>query len=138
MASPMAKGILMDDLSFPLYLIEGDDIMIFSSIGDMQMQLEPSLLKFDEMAYDAKGRRLKIEADKKGISVLPLEKDPMYVAKLEAALRKYLIAMKETLAEDKSCDLKCLVQLSLKYTCKVTMKDYIASLLNKLLRKRKK
>lgn len=135
MAPPMAKGVLMNNLSFPIYLIEGDDVMIFSSIGDIQMQLEPILIGGDEIAYDAKGRLVKIETDGRHITVLPAEEEPMHAAELEDSLRNYLIAMKEPMAREMTCDLQCLVQLSLKYKCKVTLKEDITSLRNKLFGK---
>lgn len=136
MASPMGKGLLMNEQLFPIYLIEGDDIMIFSSIRDVQMQLEPVFISGEEPVYDAKGRLIKIETDGRHINLLPIEKEPLHAAELEASLRKYLIAMREPMAKEAVCDLQCLVQLSLKYTCKITLKEYIASLWNRLLWKK--
>ena len=131
----MAKGLLMNDLLFPIYLIEDEDVMIFPSIRDVQMQLEPNLIRGDEIAYDAKGRRLKIETDRRQVKVSVTEEDPMHAAELEASLRSYLIAMKEPLAKEARCNLPCLVNLSIKYISRThTVRDLVMNLWDKIIK----
>lgn len=127
----------MSEIIFPIFVIEGEDIAIFPSLRDLQIQLEPIDIKNNVyISYDAKGRLLKIETDGKHITVLTTEKKPMHVSDLEISLRKYLIAMKEPMAKEIACDLPCMVNLSVKYAYKShSLRENIINLWHKLLSK---
>lgn len=126
----------MSKIILPIFVIEGEDVIIFNSLEDVQSQLEPIDVRNNIfISYDAEGKLVKIETDGRYINVKLVEEEPMHVAELEALLRNYLIAMKEPEAEEATCDLQCLVQLSLKYACKTTFREYIRSLRDKLLGK---
>ncbi len=130
----MGKRILMNTITLPIFVVEGNDVMIFPSIEDIQIQLEPIHIKDNiHISYDAEGRLLKLVTDGRDINILPAEEDPSHAAELEGLLRNYLIAINEPMAKEITCDLSCLVNLSKKYVSKVySLREMIINLWNKL------
>lgn len=129
----MGKGILMNKLALPVYLIEGKDIIIYSSVSDLQGHLEPIDIRDNNYScYDSEGRLLKLETDGRYIKLLVTEEEPKHTDKLEASLREYLIGMKESTAEEMNCDLPCLVNLSMKYVCIPGLKGIFRKLWRRL------
>jgi hypothetical protein len=116
MASSVAKGILMSNLMSPFFVFDGNDLVVLATLKGIQLELEAIDVKhgiYD--AFDAQGRRLRLETDGKNIKISLGEEGAVHANELETRLRKYLIAMKEERASDLTCDLNCLVEISKKY-----------------------
>ncbi len=106
----------MDKLTPPFFVIEGRDIMVFTSLKDIQFQLEPiDVGKGVYVAYDAHGRLLRLETDGRHVSVFLVEEEPRHADELETSLREFLKSMNEPKAGDSTCDLPCLVEASRKF-----------------------
>ena len=126
-------------IKLPVIVVDkkGVDIGIYKEIKDVEQHLEAIHVKNDEyIAYDAEGRLLKLETDGRYIKVLATEEDPMHAAELEASLREYLIAVKDPLAKELTCDLPCLVNLATKYASVYSsLREIVNNLWHKLIKK---
>ena len=107
-------GILMDSVTPPFFIVDGEDVAVFASLRDVELFLEPKYLSV-EFVYDAKGRLIRLESNGNSINTSLLEDEPDHSKELETALRDYLSAMKEPIAGDPTRDLDCLVDASRKF-----------------------
>jgi hypothetical protein len=115
----VGKGILMNTLTPPIFVIDGHDVGVFASIEDVQIQLEAIDVRNNEyMAFDAEGRPLELVARGKRVRVAPRQGHPSHRRELETALRDFLMQMKEPVAQDQACDLPCLVEACQKFVHK--------------------
>lgn len=106
----------MDKPMSPIFVVEDLDIGIFNSVEDTELQLEPiDVKKGSYKAYDAKGRLLKLETDRKRVKISLAEIQPSHAGDFEAAIREFLKAMNETKAYDRESDLPSLVEACQKY-----------------------
>jgi len=97
----------------PIFLIEGQDVGIFASLRDAEIQLEPpDVLDESNKGYDALGRRLRIETDGYATRITVSEDEPSESEQLAEGLRAYLKHVGEERAGDPACDLTCLVELA--------------------------
>lgn len=130
----------MENPTPPIFAIEGNDVAIYESVQDLQSHLEPDFIA-ENVAYDAQGRLLRLEADRERVSVFLAEHEPTHAAELEAALREFLKWMKEPMADDPACDLPCLVQACRKFAHSVSFpsaKEVLLRLCHHLIRKFRK
>ena len=114
----------------PIFVIEGDDVIVFESF---EVDLEPLDIRDGGMvAYDAEGRLLRLEINRGAVTVSVTEENPTHAAELEFALRKFLKATGEAVADDAECDLKCLVNASRKFITGSALSDLLKRVAHKI------
>jgi hypothetical protein len=100
----------MPGLVTPVFIVEGDDVGIYTALQHAQNAIEPPDVEASRYtAYDARGRLLRIETDGRLTFISLAEEAPSSPKALEAKLRRYLSYRGEHLAADPNCDLPCLV-----------------------------
>ena len=125
----------MNNITFPIYLIDDNDILIFRTLGNFQIYLEPSLIKGNEVIYDSKGNLLKLDLDIDPTKLSIIDTSLERIKEFEQLLRTYLVLKNELLAFDKErTDLPSLINLSLKHTVKLSVSDYLKDWWEKLFR----
>jgi len=103
----------------PIFVIEGDDIGVFSSIKDMELQLEVDDVRAGlYTVYDADGRLISLTKDGNRIIGEIVEGEPAHVNILANSLRKFLIYMGDIKEDDKIYNLSFLVGVCNKYVYK--------------------
>jgi hypothetical protein len=103
------------NMTFPIIIIEGQDVGIFSSIKDAQNQLEVVDVGHGAYtAYDAEGRLLQLSTKNNRVVISVAEKEPMHAEILKSALRVYLKEKSRLTDDDLSDDLPFLVENCLK------------------------
>jgi len=126
----MGERILMSGAVPPIFVIEGDDIIVFESF---EVDLEPLDIQDGGMvAYDAEGRLLRLEINRGAVTVSVTEEKPTHATELEFALRNFLRASGESLADDPECDLKCLVSVSRKFITGSSLNDLLKTASQKI------
>jgi len=116
MASTMGEGILKQNPRPPIFIIDGEDVGIFSSLDDALLQLEAiDVLHGEYTAYDADGNLLELSVDGERIVAKLPQSEPCRAEQLSTALRQFLDHMGVTRATDPACDLSCLVEESKKF-----------------------
>jgi hypothetical protein len=116
MASTMGKGPLKRQPKPPIFAVDGLDVAVYATTQDAFLHLEPSDVEDgSERIYDAEGRLVLIETDGTKITGGSCADEPSHADELTLALRGFLAMMNEPQADDPTCDLPCLVELSLKY-----------------------
>ena len=81
----------MAALSFPLFIAEGDDVLVVLSSGDVATALEELDIRTTVFeAFDAAGRRLSVNWVAGKTAVVPLEDEPSDVNDLARLLRIFL------------------------------------------------
>ncbi len=111
MASPMAERFLMTQPAFPIFLFDGFDLSVASTLKQLQADLEPVDAQsgvFD--TYDSEGRRVSLGTVKGRISAEVDPTQPVAVRDFEERLRKFLKGKRHPAAADQSCDLPCLIK----------------------------
>ena len=94
----------------PIFVIEGLDVSVYSSVDDAQRSLEPWWIKEDRGdVYDAEGRLMQGEAGRIRVTLSLSEEYPAHAEELENALRAYLRAIGSPAGNDQECKLLCLV-----------------------------
>jgi hypothetical protein len=103
-----------------IFLIDGLDVSAYASLEDVAFDIEPVDAKdHDFLICDAEGRLVQLSTDRGYVTASLVEAEPTHAGDLETALRKFLGAMREPLADDPTCDLVCLVETCRKFV-KVT------------------
>ena len=105
----------MTEITLPIFVVEGKDIMVLKSITDLRRHIE--IVDIENNVYttfDARGRSLKLDVEKGKIILVPCESTPMHAEQLETILSKYLRAIGDPEARDE-CNLGKLVRISLKH-----------------------
>lgn len=75
----------------PIFVIEGDDVGIFATLGDAQLQLEPEDVRTTEYhAYDSAGVTLRVAATAAGVFISADEAPPDGKVALAKALTTFL------------------------------------------------
>jgi len=99
-----------------VFIIEGEDVGIYSVVEDAQAAMEPPDVEAKRYAaYDAQGRLLRIETDGHR-TLISLAEDFLSTPDiLEEKLSRYLSYRGEALAADPNCDLTCLVNAARSY-----------------------
>lgn len=111
MAPSVAERILMNNLKLPVFVIEGGDVSVYTSVKDAEIDIEPIDVKTGGLtAYDAEGRLLELETNHWRVSIALAENEPGHADELEAALREFLVAVNDPKAAEPECDLPCLVE----------------------------
>ena len=130
MASSVAERILMSSAVPPIFVIEGEDVIVYASV---EVDLEPIDVKAGGLvAYDAEGRLLRLEANRWEVTVSVAEEKPTHAVELEFTLRKFLKATDDPLADDPACDLKCLVNACRKFITSPDLSDLLKKALHKI------
>ena len=123
----------MNNIISPIYLIDGNDIIIFRSLKDFQIYLEPNLVKGDEIVYDSKGQLLRLILKNDTINLSIIDTSLERIKEFEQLLRTYLVLKNKSLASDtERTDLPSLINLSLKHTVKLSVGDYLKDWWGKL------
>jgi hypothetical protein len=107
-------GAGTDEPIAPIFLVEGDDVIILDSLVDAQNFVEPQDVDVG-IAHDARGRRLQVTTDGTSTFISLAESEPSRPAELEAVLRRYLKWLGDPAASMPGCDLSCLVEASRRY-----------------------
>jgi len=103
-------------LKLPVFIVEGNDLSVYSTLERAQNQLEPhDVLNLVYEGYDAEGRLLSLKVDKRRVVISLAEENPTHAKTLENAIRNYLRATNNPLGDDESCDLNCLVTACIKF-----------------------
>lgn len=113
----------------PIFVIEGDDVIVYESV---EVDLEPFDVQPGLVAYDAEGRLLRLEINRGQVIVSVAEEKPTHATDLEFALRNFLKATGEPLADDAACDLKCLVNASRKFITSSSLSDLLKNASHKI------
>ena len=98
----------------PFFLVDGLDVGVFASLRDVELFLEPAYLH-ETVVYDAKGRLIRPESNGNRINASLLEDESEHARELETALRDFLIAIREPVGGDPTCNLDCLVEACRKF-----------------------
>ena len=104
-------------IELPIFIVEGNDVGIYKTLEKAINHLEPIDVKnkiYD--GYDASGRKLKIDVLNNRIVVTLAEEKPTHAKVLETILRNYLRSMDALSNDEKSSDLKALVNKCIKYS----------------------
>lgn len=114
MAPALGEGLVSERFIVPpLFIVEGQDLGIFSSVEDAQDHLEPpDIAGGAYVGYDGRGRRLEIETDGRHTSISLAEFQPSSAEELEARLRHFLTYAGEDRAKNTDCDLPCLIGIA--------------------------
>jgi hypothetical protein len=97
------------------------------------VDLEPIDVKAGGLvAYDAEGRLLRLEINRGEVTVSVAEEKPTHAIELEFALRKFLKATDEPLADDPACDLNYLVSACRKFITSPRLSDLLKAALHKI------
>ena len=76
----------------PIFVIEGNDVGVFRTVGDAQLQLEPDDVRTTQyQVYDSTGAKLSIAATSAGVFISADEVPPDGKAELATALATFLI-----------------------------------------------
>ena len=114
----------------PVFVIEGEDVIVY---GSVEVDLEPLDVKAGGLvAYDAEGRLLRLETDRGRVIVSVAEENPTHALELEFALRRFLKATDDPLADDPACDLNCLVNACRKFITSPLLSDLLKEALHKI------
>ena len=101
----------------PVFVIDGNDVSIHSSLEDAALLLEATDVKRNlYVGYDSEGRLVRFESDRQRVKASLAEENPLHARELEEALRKYLRAMDVPEGNDSECNLPCLVEVSKRIT----------------------
>ncbi len=94
MALPMGKRVVMATLYrsvAPIFIVEGDDIGIFSSVVKAQEQLEPEDVKTSHYRiYDATGAKLSVATDNSAVYIYAESPPQNADSELSEILKRYL------------------------------------------------
>jgi hypothetical protein len=113
MAPTMGEGLLMNNATAPILLVDGLDVSLYGSLEELEIGLEPLDVKdYDFLVCDAEGRLVQLEARSGRVMAWVAEEKPTHAAELEGALREFLKEMGSP--EDTACDLPCLIEASRK------------------------
>jgi len=120
----------------PIFVVDGSDISVHSSLEDAALQLEPIDVK-DKLyaAYDSEGRLLNLGADRQRVKVSLAEELPNHAHELEEALRRYLSAIGKPEGSDPQCNLPRLVEVCKEF---IVPPRSFKSILKDLFTKRKR
>jgi hypothetical protein len=77
------------------------------------------------VGYDAEGRLLRLETNGWRVAASLAEDEPTHALELEAALRKFLRATGESVADDPASDLNCLVNACRKFIASPRLSDLL-------------
>ena len=120
----------MDAPVAPIFVIDEDDVIVYESA---EVDLEPLDVKAGGLvAYDAEGRLLRLETNRGKVSVSVAEEKPTHAPELKFALRNFLRASDEPLADDPACDLNRLVSASRKFITGSSLSDFIKTASHKI------
>jgi hypothetical protein len=98
-------------ITLPIFVIDGLDVSVYSSLRDLQFDLEPIDIQNDVFTvYDADGRLIHLKTDGKNINAILSDDEPPRTTELEVILREHLKATNNPLADDLDCHLPCLVE----------------------------
>lgn len=95
----------------PIFLIEGEDVGIFTSVQRAENHIEPADVDVGE-AFDARGQRLRVTTDGVRTFIDLAEKDASDLSYFERVLRQYLTAIGEKRADQQACDFNCLIEIA--------------------------
>ena len=99
-----------DQPILPIFVDDHSDISVVRSVSYAESWMEPIDIENHEyVAYDASGRLLALSADRRRVYIALAEQEPTHSEPLAKALRYFLRAVKDPLADDPSCDLSRLV-----------------------------
>ena len=105
----------MQALTPPIVIIDGRDLDVLATVAEAQQDLEPiDIQRSQYVAYDAQGRLLRLETDGKHVKISLAEAEPTHAKELEVALREFLKAAHEPVAEDDTCNIACLIEAASK------------------------
>ena len=100
----------MSDLSTPIVVAEGWDIILFKTVADAESYLEPiDVINGIFDGYDAEGRLLKFETNVNEVRIYAAEEEPAHSGELERLLRGFLNQIEDPTGANFDCDLPCLV-----------------------------
>lgn len=103
----------MSNLTPPVFVIEGEDVSVYASVKEAEIDIEPIDAKSGGLvAYDAQGRLLRFETNHWRVSIALAEDEPRHADELECTLREFLRAVNDPSGTDPTCDLPCLVEAS--------------------------
>lgn len=107
-------SIKAGQVHLPIFIVDDLDVSSYKSLDEALSGLEPIDIKNNAyIMYDAEGRVVQLATDGKRITAI-IEDEPSHAVQLESSLRKFLGLMGDTLADDVSCNLPCLVHTCIK------------------------
>lgn len=107
--------ILMATILFPIFVIEGLDIVAFNSIEAAEQFLEPWWVKEKlGKVYDSEGRLLELIAEDSTVKISSSEEIPMHISELRKVLFDFLKITRNDQCFDPNHELSYLVKEVLK------------------------
>lgn len=97
MALPVGERLVMtsDASLFFVFDRNGDDVGVYSSLGDAEKHLEAIDVRNNEYeAFDAEGRLLRLTVENEAVRITPAENEPGHAAELRDKLEVFLKATK--------------------------------------------
>jgi hypothetical protein len=95
----------------PIFIVDGLDVLMFLSVQEAEQNLEPIDVNSGIFTpYDSHGRLLQLDATEWRVTISLTETEPLHVQQLENSLRAYLNALGESVGNDPSCQLPCLIE----------------------------
>lgn len=129
----------MNQATPPIFVIDGQDVIVFESVKEAKLSLEPiDVTNSVYVAYDAQGRLLRLETDDRRVNMFLAQDEPTHADELEAALREFLQAMNEPIANDTTCGLPSLVEACRKFTHNPTLEEMFLRVWHNVIRKFRK
>jgi hypothetical protein len=101
--------------NYPIFMFDGLDLIVISSLERLQAELEPIDAKSGIFeTYDSEGRRVRLTTTRRTIAAETDPTESIADREFEAKLRAFLKAVGSAVADDLDCSLRCLMEAARK------------------------